>query len=431
VLSVVPILGSTIGKIFEPLYTLMGTLIAFFYSLIPNYAIAIALLTLLVMIVTAPLTVKSTKSMVAMQRLSPELKKLQQKYKGDRTALNEEMMKLYKEHGVNPAGGCLPMVAQFPVFIILYGVIKGLANTVTKGQKWPIASAPNRICHQALCSLPRYIGTNTKLYRNLVQSPGKINAFGINLADKVLGHHSVVSALPYALLILIAIGLQYFQMRQLNRRNPQMAQANPQMQMMQRYMPLFFAVIYINIAAGVNIYFIVSSLCRIGIQEAIFRSGALTKAAPAEGILPSRAGGGSGTPKRKSFMERLADMQQQALQQKEAQQRAKQALPPADQQKGKASPPRPTTPSQGPSSNGAPKATGKPPAKPAGTGPAKSGGNGPAKSGGAAPAKANGNGQGPGAQSKNTNGAQANGSGDNDKRTTHPRSKTKRERKDR
>ena len=134
-ISLIPVLGSTLGNIFKPLYDLMGTLIAFFYALIPNYAVAIALLTVVVMIVTAPLTVKSTKSMVAMQRVSPEMKKLQQKYKGDRQTLNEEMMKLYKEHGVNPAGGCLPMVAQFPVFIILYGVIKGLANTIKRGSQ--------------------------------------------------------------------------------------------------------------------------------------------------------------------------------------------------------------------------------------------------------------------------------------------------------
>jgi hypothetical protein len=101
--------------------------------------------------------------------------------------------------------------------------------------------------------------------------------------------------------------------------------------MMQRYMPLIFAVIYINIAAGVNIYFIVSSLCRIGIQEAIFRSGTLNKTKPAvEGVLvrlevPARA-----KPRRRPLMERLADMQKQALEQKEAQQRARQALPPGD-----------------------------------------------------------------------------------------------------
>jgi membrane protein insertase Oxa1/YidC/SpoIIIJ len=70
VMSLIPVLGSTLGNVFKPLYDLMGTLIAFFYALIPNYAIAIALLTVVVMIVTAPLTVKSTKSMVAMQRFS-------------------------------------------------------------------------------------------------------------------------------------------------------------------------------------------------------------------------------------------------------------------------------------------------------------------------------------------------------------------------
>jgi hypothetical protein len=188
-----------------------------------------------------------------------------------------------------------------------------------------------------------------------------------------------------------------------------MAQANPQMQMMQRYMPLLFAVIYINIAAGVNIYFIISSLCRIGIQEAIFRSGALNKAAPAaEGVLPSRAGGGTAAPRRRTMMERLAEM----LQQKEAQQRAREGLPPAGKDRpGKDDatsrpPPRPA-----PASNGTPKSPGKTPAKPAGTNSAK------------------GNGRGPGAKAPSPNGAESNGSGD--KKPTHPRSKTKRERKDR
>jgi YidC/Oxa1 family membrane protein insertase len=391
----------------------MGALIAFFYALIPNYAVAIALLTIVVMIVTAPLTVKSTKSMVAMQRLSPELKKLQQKYKGDRTTLNEEMMKLYKEHGVNPAGGCLPMVAQFPVFIILYGVIKGLANTVTRGKALPTPTQPHGICHQALCALPRYIGTNTKLYQNLVRSPGKINAFGINLADKVLGHHSVVSALPYALLILIAIGLQYLQMRQLNNRNPQFAQSNPQAQMMQRYMPLIFAVIYINIAAGVNIYFIVSSLCRIGLQFAVFRSGILNKAAPATaGALP----GTGGAPKRRTFMERLADLQRQALEQKQAQQQAREQgqVGPARQQGETGAAPKPSG-----GNAGGPNGAGKRP-KP-NTPPSRRTG----------PQAAGGNGAGPlsnGTGTNGTNGAKAN---DGAKKTTHPRSKTKRDRKDR
>jgi YidC/Oxa1 family membrane protein insertase len=427
-MSLIPVLGSTLGKIFAPLYELMGSLIAFFYALVPNYAIAIALLTVVVMIVTAPLTVKSTKSMVKMQRLSPELKKIQQKYKGDRVTLNEEMMKLYKEHGVSPAGGCLPMFAQFPVFIILYGVIKGLANTITRGKSGLTAtlSDPKGICHQAICALPRYIGTNTKLYRNLVHSPGNIPAFGINLADKVL-HHPFLTALPYAALILIAIGLQYFQMRQLNKRNPQ-AQSNPQMQMMQRYMPLIFAVIYINIAAGVNIYFIVSSLCRIGIQEAIFRSGALDRAVAVEETLPSAGGGSGSAPRRRSMMERLADMQKQALEQKEAQQRAREGkaaggAKPSDRSD---SSPGPVAPRKGPSSNGAPKTTGQPPPKPGGTGSPKANGQGSAST-----AK-NTNGAGTGSPATNGAGAnRAETNGVDDKKATHPRAKTKRDRKDR
>jgi YidC/Oxa1 family membrane protein insertase len=440
-MSVIPVLASTLGNIFKPLYELMGDLIAFFYSVVPNYAVAIALLTVVVMILTSPLTVKSTKSMVAMQKVSPELKKIQQKYKGDRQTLNEEMMKLYKEHGVNPAGGCLPMVAQFPVFIILYGVIKGLANTIKQGANGlpPTLADPKGICHKAICALPRYIGTNTKLYQNLVHSPGNIPSFGINLADKVL-HHSAVGTIPYALLILIAIGLQYFQMRQLNNRNPQFAQSNPQAQMMQRYMPLIFAVIYINIAAGVNIYFIISSLCRIGIQEAIFRSGTLNKVrAPKEGVLPA-SGGGATTGRRRPLMERLADMQKQALEQKEAQQRARQALPPGDSpSKGtKAGPPdggakggngakgakgtAGAGPTKGPSSNGVSKGSAKPPNE-NGVSKAKP----PTESPGPGTPKTNGQGSPP--KAAGTNGSSENGTAE--KPVVHPRSKTKRDRKDR
>ena len=90
--------------------------------------------------------------------------------------------------------------------------------------------------------------------------------------------------------------------------------------MMQRYMPLIFAVIYIRISAGVNIYFVVSSLCRIGIQEGIFRSGVLDKTPTrGEGTLPSRGRQGAAPPAR-SIMERLADAQQRALEQQKARQ---------------------------------------------------------------------------------------------------------------
>jgi YidC/Oxa1 family membrane protein insertase len=102
----------------------LGTILNGIYSVIPSYALAIILLTLLVRVVLIPLTVKQIRSMSAMQKIQPELKKLQQKYKGDRQKLNEEMMKLYREHGVNPLGGCFPLLMQAPVFIALYSVLR-------------------------------------------------------------------------------------------------------------------------------------------------------------------------------------------------------------------------------------------------------------------------------------------------------------------
>jgi len=102
----------------------LGHVLDGIYKVIPSYALAIIILTLLVRVVLIPLTVKQIRSMAAMNKLQPELKRLQQKYKGDRQKLNEEMMKLYREHGVNPLGGCFPLLMQAPVFIALYSVLR-------------------------------------------------------------------------------------------------------------------------------------------------------------------------------------------------------------------------------------------------------------------------------------------------------------------
>jgi len=111
---------------FDGVFDLFAETLNFFYERIPNYAIAIALLTLLVMVLTTPFTLKGTRSMIQMQRLQPEMRKLQLKYKDDRQQLNEELMAFYKENNLNPLGGCLPLLLQTPIFIILYRVIRGL-----------------------------------------------------------------------------------------------------------------------------------------------------------------------------------------------------------------------------------------------------------------------------------------------------------------
>ena len=269
------LLASSIGQIAHPFFVAFAWLIATFYELIPNYAVAIALLTVAVMIVVFPITRRGTRSMMKMQILAPEMKKLQAKYKVQpgmsvqerqetRQRLNEEMMALYKENNVSPTGGCLPMLLQFPIFWILYGTIRGLTHEVTSG----VAGAS--VAHPKL--LPLYINEGSRLYQDIVHAGGKLEAFGINLADSVRTPGlSWAAKTPFIALILVAIALQYIQMKQLSGRNPAAAQANPQMQQMQKVFPIIFAVIYISIPAGVNVYFIVSSLFRIAQQEYMYR----------------------------------------------------------------------------------------------------------------------------------------------------------------
>ncbi len=92
----------------------------FFYRYVGNYGIAIIILTVILKALFFPLTNKSYKSMKAMQKIQPEMTKLREKYKDDKDAMNKAVMELYREHKVNPMGGCLPMVVQIPVFFALY-----------------------------------------------------------------------------------------------------------------------------------------------------------------------------------------------------------------------------------------------------------------------------------------------------------------------
>lgn len=292
--ALLPVLGTNslvhdIGEIFQPLLKLVASILAFFFAIIPNYPIDVALLTIVIMALLTPLTVKSTKNMAAMQALSPELKKLQQKYKGpeNRAQLNEEMMKLYKEHNVNPASGCLPMLLQFPAFIILYNVIRGITNTVTVTHTAVVNG--HKVTTSVVKAEPRYLSHSSKMYQDIVAAHGQLNSFGMDFAQKLLTHHSSVwVAIPYLLLVLGAVALQYLQMARLNARNPQAAQANPQAAMLQKYLPLIFGLIYLNVAAILNVYFIVSSAIRILTQEILFRRG-IVAGPPVPGAKPARA----------------------------------------------------------------------------------------------------------------------------------------------
>ena len=109
---------------FGPLCRLLLPALNFFYSLVRNYGVAIILLTIVVRVIFWPVTRKSTESMKKMAEIQPEVQKLREKYKKDPQQMNQAVMLLYRERGVNPLAGCLPMVIQIPVFIALFTVLR-------------------------------------------------------------------------------------------------------------------------------------------------------------------------------------------------------------------------------------------------------------------------------------------------------------------
>ncbi len=247
---------SFLTSIFRPIFEVMAGLIALYYSWVHSYSFAIALLTITVMVVISPLTVISTRSMLQMQALQPKVKELQKKFGKDKQGLMEAQQALFKENKVSPASGCLPMLLQLPLLFVMYDIIRGLTNTVGVHH---IAS-------------PEYISHTTLLYKNLMASHGAMHSLGINLAVAATSFKgSFFGALPYYLVVLLAVGLQFLQTWQITAKNPAAAKANPQALMIQRFTPIIFGVIYIGIPSGVNLYFVVSGLFRVIQQEIMWR----------------------------------------------------------------------------------------------------------------------------------------------------------------
>ena len=166
-----------------------------------------------VMMIITPLTLKSTKGMLEMQRLAPEMRRLQQEHRNDRQRLNEEMMKLYQEHKVNPMSSCLPLLAQMPVFIIMFQVLRGLTYKPV-GASAPIANgvliAVGEQTQNQLGFVPRFISHDSELYQSLF-AKFEMKAFGLDLAISPAEALSdgLANGFVYALLV-VALGALYF-----------------------------------------------------------------------------------------------------------------------------------------------------------------------------------------------------------------------------
>ncbi|MCP3935819.1 MAG: YidC/Oxa1 family membrane protein insertase [Actinomycetia bacterium] len=241
---------------FDPIFKGIATLLAFCYSFTTNYALAIAVFTLIIMVAFTPLTLKSTRSMMAMQRLQPQIKQLQSRHKDDRQTLNTEMMALYQAEGVNPLGGCLPMLVQMPVFIILFQVLRGLTRN-SAGLAEGVVEFD-----------PKYLDQGTQLYKDL-SGESEMLAFGIDLARQAneVVQDDILKSIPFVIMVAITALTSWYQQRQMAARRS--GEMPAQQQAIMKIMPWMLPVFAFFMPAGLVVYFIVSNLYRVGQQAYI------------------------------------------------------------------------------------------------------------------------------------------------------------------
>ena len=209
--------------------------------------------------------------MIAMQRVQPEIKRLQAKYKNDRQKLNEEMMKFYKENNINPLGGCLPLVLQMPIFIALFQTLKDIQNFIPQSSSMYAAICGSSKVPPSKCTPNMHFAG-----MNLTKSASSVASQGF------------VEVLPYLVLVAIVVVTGFIQQRQTMRNQ---SQPNPQMAIIGKIFPIVFAFISWTAASGVALYFATTNIWQIGQQELVYRT--IVKK---DGPTPkSGGGGGSGS----------------------------------------------------------------------------------------------------------------------------------------
>ena len=259
------------------MFDLLANLLSWFYDFWPSYGMAITLLTLLIMVILTPLTLKQTKSMIKIQHVQPELKKIQNKYKNDKERMNKEVMAFYTANNVNPLSGCLPLFVQAPVFLVLYNVIRGLTRRLSNTGEhagWiagrfnqEVSVPPNRM----EVFYPDYIDHQSALFSDLSQEKEMVS-WGVDLARSASDALSdgFVTSVPYFILILLVFASSWYQQKQIRGRNQQAA-ISPQQQMIFKIMPFFLPVISFSFDAALVVYFVISNLYRIIQQGYITR----------------------------------------------------------------------------------------------------------------------------------------------------------------
>ena len=226
--------------IIEPM---VNTLL-FIYNYVGNFGIAIILFTILIRLITHPLTVQQIKSGQKMQDMqkSKEYQELQKKYKDDKARLQQEQMALYKEMGINPFGSCLPTLIQFPIIIGLYqAIIRVLGGSPTQ------MIDLQRLVYPFIPIADLLPINNQFLWMDLSQ-PERFYILGIGIT----------------ILAVVVVGTTWLQSRLMTPMTQPGDQGAQMTKAMNLYMPLLMGYLALTFAAGLSVYFITSNVVTIG-----------------------------------------------------------------------------------------------------------------------------------------------------------------------
>jgi YidC/Oxa1 family membrane protein insertase len=234
--------------VYYPLYNLL----VFIYNLIPDFGIAIILITIIIKLFLVPLSRKQIESQKKMQELQPKIKEIQQKYKNDKEKQSRAMIELYKESKANPFSGCLPMIVQLVFLIAIYRVLFNISQA-------------------------GLIVNGSDLYA-FIPNPGQINKMFIGIIDlsSAIDFSNIgLLSLPHILLVILAAVAQFFQTKMMMAKQPvKKAGTEPDFsEIMMKQMlflgPALTLFIGIKFPAGLALYWLVSTVFMIVQQKVL------------------------------------------------------------------------------------------------------------------------------------------------------------------
>ena len=254
------------GSLWSFLGDIFANIIVFFYSFTHNYGIAIILLTVLIRLILYPLMQKQMVSMREMQKIQPLMKAVQEKYKNDKERLNKELMALYKEHKVNPMSGCLPLIIQMPILILLFQVLRvfdyknKLTGEIVGGFLWIANQVPEI---KAGLLTGNIIGG--------LAAPERLIPLG-NINPNTMLPSGIFNLQYIGILPFLVAGSMYIQQKMTSPSGAEGkggGSSEQTQKMMTIMMPLMIGFMSFSLPSGLSLYWFTSTLLGIGQQYLI------------------------------------------------------------------------------------------------------------------------------------------------------------------